>query len=426
MSDRVPVPKYFKKTNNYKRLMFTVNLIDGKSWEDFEQSWPLLRIELNPSFFVAGRETAPDTGRKHFQGYMEFPKEIKGARIKKCFRNRFPKGTEEHPGYSIWFGAPNASAQKNIEYCTKVDKDPWIYGEPRGKQQGRRTDLEEVMATIRGGATMQEVADNHSRLWVQYRRSFNEYANMCSKARNWPTQLIFIWGPTGTGKTMHAQELDPTPVFWESNQFLNGYHGEDVILLDDFDYKKMSWQTFLVMTDRYKHTVNIKGGSMNFAPKTIIFTSNSDPKSWYPDAPEETRKAIHRRMDEFGETICLETFKPKEETLLDKFLRKGAETTAAIANSTSAATCAPNVAPAATAASPGRVREPESIPESEEEEEFCTPGNIKRTHSIWAGIEGEGRTESSEDEEEEDSDVEWDDSASVHSNDRRRFKRTRK
>lgn len=365
--------------NNYRRVVFTVNLPDDKTWEDFDIA--MVRVELNTSYFIAGKETGKE-GRKHFQGYFEFPEghRKKGASIDKIFRKRFPLPISCH------FESAFGTAAQCIEYCTKEDKEAYIHGEPEGSRQGKRNDLGEILQSIKNGANMVDLAEQNPQQWVQYRKAFEEYKQMVAPRRDWPTQLVFITGPTGTGKTMHAQELKPTPVFWVSDNYLNGYHGEEVILFDDFNYKKMSWEHFLVMTDRYAHTVNIKGGSMNFAPKTIIFTSNEHPKNWYPDAPAETRKAIHRRMDEYGDIIELNVFRPKEETLLDKYFR----------GYTCAATSAPAVAPAATPASPELV----SIPASDEEEE---PPRMKRTRSHFP--------ESDEEDEEEDDD----DDASQHS-----------
>jgi len=300
----------------YKRICFTVNLPDGKDWGDYDLD--ALRVELNPSFMIIGKETGKE-GRKHFQGFFELDKRKNGNTIDRIFRKQWPLPISCH--YEVAQG----STQQNIIYCSKEDKKPYQHGEPKAGQ-GTRTDLHQVFEDIKNGKDEKTVAEENPHLFLQHHRGLAKYRALVEPKRNTPTQLIFLWGPTGTGKTMHAQELNPVSVHWASNQFLNGFNaGDKVLLFDDFDYKKMDWQTFLTMTDRYPMMINVKGGAVNFAPTTIIFTSNSDPKGWWPDAPEETRKAIHRRMEEFGDIRFLGELVPKTTTLLDRYLVRGPE-----------------------------------------------------------------------------------------------------
>lgn len=72
-------------------------------------------------------------------------------------------------------------------------------------------------------------------------------------------------------------------------------------------------------------TVEVKGGYRNWAPKTIIFTSNDDPKDWWPESRPETRAAIHRRMEEFGKTTHLGELVPHTRSLKDMLIRKRPE-----------------------------------------------------------------------------------------------------
>jgi len=311
----MPPAGAFKPTGQYGRLVFTVNLPKEEEvdWSDYDIK--ALRVELNPTYFVCGRETGKE-GRKHFQGYMEFEKKKTGSVIDKVFRKRFPLPISCH------YEAAMGSAAQNLEYCSKEDKEAYVYGEPRAGQ-GARNDLQSIFQDIKNGKTQREIAEENPAAFCQYGRAFEAYRGMVDEKRSWVTQLIFLWGPTGTGKTLHSQELNPVTVNWVSNQFLNGFHaGDKTLLFDDFDYKKMDWQTFLTMTDRYAMSINVKGGSVNFAPKTIIFTSNTDPLDWWPDVHHMTREAIHRRMKEYGVIKYLGTLIPKHQNILTEFLIK--------------------------------------------------------------------------------------------------------
>jgi len=379
----------WKDSNQYKRMCFTVNLGEGGKFEDYDLS--ALAIRLKASFCIAGRETGAE-GRKHFQGYMEFEKKKYGKSINEEFRKTFPLPLSCH------YEATMGNADQNIKYCSKEDKDPFRMGKPaKTKEDGQRTGLVAAMELVKGGAPMLDVAQLQPTAWAQYRRSLDSYQAMLAPKRSAPTQSVYLWGPTGTGKTMHAHELEPATVFW-TGSFLNGFTGaEEVILFDDFDHTKMHWQTFLTMTDRYPMTINVKGGFANFAPKTIIFTSNSDPKTWYPDVPAATREAIHRRMDEYGEIRFLGTLVPKEQNILTKFLIKKVKEPegAGVDTTVPAAVSAPPPAPP-SAPVPMII----DLTEDSDDDDALSLIALKRKYAVpYKGIVDDG--ESDEDEGEE-------------------------
>lgn len=363
----MPKPVPWKMTSQYRRIVFTVNLADDQTWENFNLNKIINKLPAT-SFMIAGKETG-EGGRKHFQGYAEFKKKVQGKTIDTAFRTVFPLPISCH------YEAVMGTAAQNIEYCSKEDKNPFKYGEVKQTHQGERSDLDVAMNAVADGIPMVQIAETMPSAWAQYRRALNEYAVMKAKKRNWVTRSIYLWGPTGTGKTMHAQELEPTTVYW-TGSFLNGYSGtEKVLLFDDFDYKKMDWQTFLTITDRYPMTINIKGGWANFAPEIIIFTSNSNPKDWYSDVPLHTLEAIHRRMDEYGEIRNLGAFVPKEQNILTKYLIK--EAPKALPPPAPAGAASGGV-PALTP--PGTPEQDIVVIESDEEEE---PPSIMRAKTIY-------------------------------------------
>lgn len=319
----MPKSAPWKETGQYKRLTVTINLGEVDNHEDYNLKE--LYINVKASYLILGRETGKE-GRRHFQGYMEFDKKRYGKAIDKAFRKTFPLPLSVH------YEVPYSTPEKNIAYCSKEDSEPFTKGKPKLDKDkskggldnggGHRNDHKQALDMIEAGAPILEVARALPSTFLQYGRGLASFKAMITPKRSAPSQLIFLWGPTGTGKTMHAHELDPTTVSW-TGSFLNGFYGhEDVILFDDFNYKTMDWQLFLTICDRYPLVINVKGGFANFAPKTIVFTSNSNPKDWYPEVPSETRDAIHRRMDEFGESRYLGMLVPKEQNILTKFLIK--------------------------------------------------------------------------------------------------------
>lgn len=119
-------------------------------------------------------------------------------------------------------------------------------------------------------------------------------------------EVFVYWGRTGTGKSRKAWSeagldaypkgmlflltLDPNSKFWD------GYRGHGHVVIDEFR-GSISISHVLRWFDRYPVIVEVKGSSVCFTATSIWITSNLDPRLWYPDADEETRDALLRRLN---------------------------------------------------------------------------------------------------------------------------------
>lgn len=218
----------------------------------------------------------------HFQGYLETQNKTSLSSMKTFLRR------------AHWEKA-GGSPQEAADYCKK-DGDFQEKG-TLSKGRGFRSDLAEVKNMIDQGCSIEQVADQHFGLFVQYRKGFQAYAALKSEPRTWKTIVIVLWGDTGTGKTRfcHSQVGDRT--LWTNGDFkwFDGYIGQDIVLLDDYR-GEYPIQMFLKLTDRYPMRVPVKGGFTNWAPKKIYITSNCAPETWYKDIGSRTRDAFMRRL----------------------------------------------------------------------------------------------------------------------------------
>lgn len=114
-----------------------------------------------------------------------------------------------------------------------------------------------------------------------------------------PKRVYVYWGKTGTGKSRRAWEQagfdsypkDPNTKFWD------GYSGQLKVVCDEFR-GCISISHILRWLDRYPVIVEIKGSSCVLKAEEIYFTSNINPRDWYPDLDEETKAALMRRFTE--------------------------------------------------------------------------------------------------------------------------------
>ncbi|QDJ95235.1 replication-associated protein [Capybara virus 14_cap1_266] len=249
----------------------------------------------NVSYAVYQLESAPTTGTEHFQGFICFQKKRTFGSVKSYF------DTLGFPGIHI-DRARAKDLNKARDYCMKEDtriEGPWEFGEwtQKARGQGARSDLLEIKTELDEGASISDIAENHFASWVRYGKSFQEYKTLKSTVRTWKTKVVYIYGPTGTGKSRCAFERWPDAYIKEKGKWWDGYTGEETIILDDFDGSWFTASETKRILDRYGYRGEIKGSHIQLVPKTICITSNHLPWDRYSKSTDTD--AICRRIDEW-------------------------------------------------------------------------------------------------------------------------------
>ena len=193
--------------------------------------------------------------------------------------------------------------------------------------QGYRSDIETIFKNIKEGKflTMDEVAEQYPTEFCKYGSKIEKYFSMIRPKRNWKTNVICYWGKGGTGKSFEvwAQEgmenVETITLSGQrSNPFVLNYTGtKEAVLIDDFNFTAIDPTWFLNITDRYPQVVNVKGGEMNWNPKTLYICANIHPREWWGDWSPQ----IKRRFNEIIEVRCENTLadmEPKESVMFKK------------------------------------------------------------------------------------------------------------
>jgi hypothetical protein len=222
----------------------------------------------------------------HLQGYVQFTKNKRLAALKKlCPRAHWEKRQGSH--------------EQAKAYCTKEDtrqSEPVMVGEEPAP--GKRNDLDAVKKLIDTGASWKQVADEHFTQFVKYERGLRSYSSLTAKPRDFKTEVIVLYGPTGTGKSLFCRTNAPDAYWYfpqKDGKWWDGYEGEDDIVIDEF-YGQLQWSAALRLFDRYPCQVEVKGRTINFAPKRIFITSNKEPYYWYPSKGDQFQ-TLNRRLD---------------------------------------------------------------------------------------------------------------------------------
>lgn len=188
----------------------------------------------------------------------------------------------------------NGSAEKNRIYCTKADPEGFFeVGDINASGQGARTDLHEVIETIRSGASIEVIADRHPVELVKYKTGLLYLKNVLDK-KTVPSErditVTIYHGEGGTGKSQHVHfdakrlgvELYILSTPNNGSLFYDGYTDQRGLLLDDF-YGWIKPHDLFRVLDRYCYQINIKGGFAYARWEYVWITSNKPPNSFYSD-----------------------------------------------------------------------------------------------------------------------------------------------
>lgn len=253
------------------------------TWNNYPEDLAPFNEWLGQYLYVYGFEEAPETGTPHLQGYVEFH----GGTTYKQLRDKF-----------VLFWAPaKGSREQNWKYCTKGGR--FESSHPDGfptKRQGSRSDIQEVKDIISLGGGMRDVLTTTKS--YQAARFGEMMLKYIEKPRDQITEVIWICGPSGVGKTTRAAELAPN-AWWSggSSKWFDGYDSHEEVVIDDLRPENWPFVFLLRLLDSKPFRVECKGGSRQWRPKKVIITTLLLPAETYRATNEPIEQLIRRITD---------------------------------------------------------------------------------------------------------------------------------
>jgi len=220
-------------------------------------------------YAIVGREVG-EQGTRHLQGYIRFTRAYRFSTIKDRYLPR------------CHIEVSRGSPRQNRDYCSK-DGEFDEYGElPEDRASSSREDLAREFARDatdgRGGVRRFAESNPGTYYFSGHNLLRNHWALQAPTARPGIT-VDWMHGLPGVGKSRRAHERlpdayikDPRTKWW------NGYFGEKEVIIDDFGPQGIDINHLLRWFDRYKCTVEYKGGMMPLMAETFIVTSNYHPR----------------------------------------------------------------------------------------------------------------------------------------------------
>jgi len=240
-------------------------------------------------YLIYGKESGVKE-TPHLQGFVYF-ETVKNFYFVKRFLKR------------AHIEACRGSPEENITYCSKQNDFTEIGKRPR---QGARVDLEDMKDSIMSGEkTVDEFAVEAPQSYHMYGRTLHKIEDIAlrRKFRSWQTEGVWIWGPTGVGKSHEVFEnYDPTTTYNFPNDggWWDGYTGQETVIFNEFrgdlPYAKM-----LTLVDKWPELVRRRCREpVPFLAKKIFVTSSMPPEKVYHNiAAADCMGQLYRRFKVF-------------------------------------------------------------------------------------------------------------------------------
>lgn len=258
----------------------------GRGWaftiNNYTEAESLNIQALVCDYAIVGKEVGAE-GTPHLQGYIYYSDKATFKSVKSALGDR------------AHIEVAKASAEQNRNYCVKQGNILCELGTL--PQQGKRTDLDVVKKILKETGRVSDVVTVVTS--YQSIRAAEVLIRYIEPKRNTVPQVIWLWGPTGTGKTRIAVDLCG-PDVWMSGRNLkwwDGYDGHKNVIIDDFRGDFCSFHELLRILDRYEYRIEVKGGSRQLLATKIIITSCSPPDKVY-----YTREDIGQLLRRITET----------------------------------------------------------------------------------------------------------------------------
>ena len=274
-----------------KARHWQLTLNDIERWDELKDYLESLK-SLN--YIIACQEEAPTTGHKHIHCYCQFTnaltlslKSTQGAHIEAC------RGTP----------------QQNVNYIMKDGNVIYQKGTIRKSGATTIADVKQMTKTEREDLPIQYAN-------IVRRMNEDEADSLEIDDIHKDIRVIYIWGPSGVGKTKKALEIckekyTKTHMIKYENGFYAGVgSGTGCAIYDDFRDSHMKASEFINLIDYNIHTMNVKGGFKQNRYELLIITSVQNPERLYKNMEQEPRKQWMRRL----EIIHLEDDKEEEDS----------------------------------------------------------------------------------------------------------------
>lgn len=241
-------------------------------------------------YIAWGNEICPSTHRPHQQTFVCF------YNLLSSYKNVAALFTLKESDIWVRCGKMRGSLKQNEVYCSKEDTLHELGDKP---SQGQRGDLDAIRDQIMEGQTPDQICEFDPWAYHKFGRTMEKlrYIYLRKQYRKWDTQVIWLHGPTATGKSDFLfRDYDPLNSYDKvlDEEFWDGYDGHETVLFDEFR-GQIPYSYLLRLCDKHPLHVKVKGKErIPFLAKTIIISSSQHPRTVYRHVTEPVNQLLRR------------------------------------------------------------------------------------------------------------------------------------
>jgi hypothetical protein len=252
-------PKIKSAAARHRGFIFTHNNYPDTGTED----------AVDCQYMLYGKEVGT-SGTPHLQGYVYY------ATMKSEKQVR-----ADLPGCHV---EPAVTVEAAIAYCKK-DGDWSERGTPPSTSKARNAKGGQAEKDKWDAARLaaEESRDEDIPPDIRFKHykaveHFRKVGSLKRSLSDSESQMLWYYGPSGTGKSRKARSENPSAYLKMCNKWWDGYDGEDCVLIEDFDTShKCLVHHLKLWADRYPFLAEMKGTALKIRPSLILVTSNYHP-----------------------------------------------------------------------------------------------------------------------------------------------------
>lgn len=240
-------------------------------------------------FLICGKETCPNTGRRHLQCFIQFASRKTFVDAKSILAITFGADVHIEPRR----GTPSEAAA----YCRK-EGDFYEFGTI--VRRARRTAYDDVIAWAENGSSEADLLRDHPYLLTQSRALEKAQVVFGRREPDRAVEVFLIWGVPFTGKSTRAKNRFPD--YFEAHAPLSlrtfmGYRGEETVIVDGFLSTNWPLAELEMMIKPAVCRIPVLYGAVVSRWRRFIVTTNQHPDSMYVGAVN--RDAFFSRVKAF-------------------------------------------------------------------------------------------------------------------------------
>lgn len=242
-------------------------------------------VHAKAQWWLWGEEVCPTTGRIHLQGMAYSKDDRDWKKLRKACHTE-----------------PTADGEASLVYCQKecrniveVGTRPTVWPKPTLKKKKMLNSellkrplnelVDEELIPLRGLKRLKEDIDLYT-------------AFKAPPANAPDCKGVWIYGDPGTGKSHAVRSRYPDLFLKSQNKWWDGYKGQAIVLMDDFDKQGICLSHYLkIWADKWTCTAEVKGSTIPLSHEMLIITSNYTIEDLFPMSVDpDLHAAISRRF----------------------------------------------------------------------------------------------------------------------------------